>query len=379
MQLNAFFARALRTLGPIAMLGTAGPAAAGIEEQEAGWIFEFFSDSDDVHVVSNAGGYEVRMSGDARLDVSWKHEIVTVPGIDAIPGTPEAVDAITAASRPISGTAAAYQPFTKTRNEVQGGLDWKGFSGGYYVSQEEDYFAQQLFGGMVRELAGFNLSVGASYGWDVIEPLADDDGHTEASEKSTAHANLVLTRALTPKTELQGGVEMTNVSGLQHNPYRNVYVGGTRVPERHPEDRMRRAAFLKLSQYFMNRSSVRVSSMLYQDDWGVSSHTLNVALNQYITDPVTVRYRYRWYTQNAADFYRDEYVEPNGVDGYQTGDYRLSSFSAHLLGARVAWDLGRPFGWKVLEGTGLMFQYERYFNTHNFSANLFESGITFTF
>ncbi len=372
--------RVLATLSPLAFFGAVAPAAAGIEEQEAGWIFEFFSDSDDVHVASNSGGYRMALTGDARLDVSWKHERVTVPGIDAIPGTDEATDAITAASRPISGTGSAYQEFTKIRNEAQGGVSWKGIEGGYYVSQEEDYFAQQLSAGATRVLPGdVTLSAGASYGWDKIEPLADDDGATEASEKTTAHANVVVTHAFTPTTEVQAGVEMTNVEGLQHNPYRNVYVAGAGVPERHPESRSRRAAFLKLSQYLMNRSSVRISSMLYEDDWGVSSHTLNVALHQYVTNPVTVRYRYRWYTQNAADFYREEYTEPNGVDGYQTGDYRLSSFSAHLLGARVAWQLGRPFGWKALEGTGLMFQYERYFNTHNFSANLFESGITFTF
>jgi hypothetical protein len=102
-------------------------------------------------------------------------------------------------------------------------------------------------------------------------------------------------------------------------------------------------------------------------------------LNQYVSDPIAVRYRYRYYTQGAADFYRDEYTEANGVGGYQTGDYRLSSFSAHLLGARLSWGLGRPFGWRMLEGLQFSLEYERYFNTHNFSANMLESGLSFTF
>jgi hypothetical protein len=380
VQLTASSVRALAACGPLMLLAAPAPVRAGIEEQEAGWIFEFFSDSDDVVVTSNSGGYGASLTGDARLDVSWKREVVRVPGIDAIPGTDEAVDAITSASRPISGAGSAYQDFTKTRNEAQGNVAWKGLSGGYYVSQEEDYFAQQVSAGGSRVVPGdIALSFGASYGWDDIEPLEDDDGSTTPDSKTTKHANVVATRAMTPTTELQGGVEITNVEGLQHSPYRNVYVDGARVPERHPDQRSRRAAFLKVSQYFRNRSSVRVSSMLYEDDWGVSSHTLNVLLHQYVTDPVRVRYRYRYYTQDAADFWRDEYTEPNGVDGFQSGDYRLSSFSAHLLGARIGWDLGRPFGWKALEGVGFMFQYERYFNTHNFSANLFESGFTFTF
>jgi hypothetical protein len=209
--------------------------------------------------------------------------------------------------------------------------------------------------------------------------LADDDGAASDSKKTTKHINMIATRPFTPATEVQVGVELSQVDGLQHNPYRNVYVAGSRVPERHPGERLRRDAFFKISQYLMNRSSARLTYKIYEDDWGVGSHTMTASLHQYVSEPVTVRYRYRYYTQSAADFYRDEYLEQNGVDGYQTNDYRLSEFSAHLLGAKLTWGLGRPFGWRVLQDVKLFFEYERYFNTHNFSANLVESGIAFTF
>jgi hypothetical protein len=363
----------------IALLVFASRVHAEIEEQQATYVFQLFTDSDDVHVMSNSGVYGVGLAQDTRVDVQWKHEVVVVPGIDAPPGTSEAADAITAASRPISGAGAGYQDFSKSRNEIEGGVRWKALTGGYYVSKEEDYFAQQISASMARMISDVAVSAGASYGWDAIEPLADDDGVSGDFEKTTMHMNVIATRAFTPTTELQAGLELTDVSGLQHNPYRNVYVAGSNVPERHPEDRMRRDAFLKVSQYLKNRSSARLTYKIYDDDWGVSSHMVIASLQQYVSEPITVRYRYRYYTQGAADFYRDEYTEPNGVDGYQTGDYRLSSFSAHLLGARLSWGLGRPFGWRVLEGVQLSLEYERYFNTHNFSANLLESGLSFTF
>jgi hypothetical protein len=179
---------------------------------------------------------------------------------------------------------------------------------------------------------------------------------------------------------LRLGVELTQVSGLQHDPYRNVYVAGANVPEKHPNERSRHDAFLGVNQYFSNRSSVSVEYRLYEDDWGVSSHTVGVKLNQYVTDAFTVRYRYRYYGQAAADFYRDEYTEVGGVGGYQTNDYRLGDFGAHLFGGRVLW---RP--WPMIGGPGfmtgaeVMFSYERYFNSNNFSANIIETGLLIAF
>ncbi len=382
MQLSCSTLRraAIAAAPALALSAAPSPAAAGIEEHEAAYVFRFFSDSDDVSVVSNGGDYGMTLSGNAAFDLEWKRETVIVPGVDAVPGTTEAADAITAASRPIVGANAAFEEFRKSRNELEGGVRWKGLTGGYYVSSEPDYFAQQVSGSASRVFFDdVTLSIGGAYGWDRIEPLADDDGLAAEDSKSTRHVNVIATRAFTPTTEVQAGAELTHVEGLQHNPYRNVYVDGGRIPELHPDSRSRRNAFLKVNQYLMNRSAARVSYMLYDDDWGVSSQTVNASLHQYVTEPVRVRYHYRYYTQNAADFWRDEYTEAGGVGGLRTGDYRLSAFSAHLLGARMTWDLGRPFGVEALNGVRLSFEYERYFNTHNFSANLFESGITFTF
>jgi hypothetical protein len=61
----------------------------------------------------------------------------------------------------------------------------------YYVSNEADYLAQQVAGHYDLELMNqqLNLSFGSSYGWDDIEPLADDDTQTAASTKTTLHMN----------------------------------------------------------------------------------------------------------------------------------------------------------------------------------------------
>ena len=96
----------------------ATPAVADpfrLEEQEATYLFRHFSDADHVHVSSHFGFYDVAMENDWKLRLRYNHERVTVPGVSAPAGSPEAIDAITTASRPISG-ADDLEDFSKVRN-----------------------------------------------------------------------------------------------------------------------------------------------------------------------------------------------------------------------------------------------------------------------
>jgi len=370
----------------IALLAGApvAPAAADpfrLEEQEATYLFRYFSDADHVHVSSHFGFYDVEMENDWKLRLRYNHERVTVPGVSAPAGSPEAIDAITTASRPISG-ADAYEDFTKVRNEVVASLDRGPARLGYYVSTETDYFAQQVDGTWTQAFAQENtyLSASASYGWDRITPLEDSDTVAQDDHRNTIHGSLVLTQLLSKSAVLRLGGELERVQGHQHNPYRNVYAGGGPVPERHPSDRHRRDLFARLNRYFGNRSSVQLDYRYYTDDWGVESQTVAARLSQYVGPHVIARYRYRYYDQGAADFYRSEYADATGIGGFRTGDYRLRPIQAHLFGGML--DLGLAAipplpSW--LDRSRLTLSYERYFNDVNFSANVFETGLSIDF
>lgn len=359
-------------------LATAQP---GVIQRNLGYTFDLFSDVDGVDVYSHHTAAGVDMSRSVSMLLQWTHDIVVIPAIDAPPGSQEAVDAITTASRPITSAGDPYQDFVKVRDEVQGSLTWKGARGGYYVSTESDYFAQMVTVAYDHGFMHDNLTLSGtvSYGWDDITPVADVRVSNVPDWQTTRHANLIATQVLTPITVLRVGAEVNRVEGLQHDPYRNVYVGGTNVPESHPRERDRYDLFARVSQYVYNRSSVKLDYRYYQDDWGVSSHTIGVKLNQYVTDDVVVQYRYRFYSQAPSFFYRDEYGLAGGVDGYQTGDYRLGDYSAHLFGGQLLWLPRGLADMRVLERANLLFSYEHYFNTNNFSANLFETGLQVSF
>lgn len=350
------------------------------DEPALGTLARVFSGSDKVSVRSLMGDYTFNAPRDISLAIHWNNERVTIPAIDAAVGSAEAIDAITTASRPIAGNA--FQDFTKIRNEFQGALTRRNAALDYYVSTESDYLGQQIGVRYERDMSNdqLNVAFGSSYGWDAIAPVADDDTQTADDTKRTLHWNAVATRIVTEKTLVRVGVEYNLVDGIQHNPYRNVYAGGTNVPERHPDHRERRDLFVRLNQYLDNRSSLKLSYRLYNDDWGIDSNEIGSKLSQYLTQGVYAQYQYRYYTQSDADFYQSAYPTIDGVGGYLTGDYRMAALSSHLFGVAVNLDfavLTADTAW--LRRLRARMSYDRYFNSNNYSANILESGVDFRF
>jgi hypothetical protein len=381
VQVTPRFACTLLAAGlTVACAGPVAAQGASDDEPAAGTLLRWFTDSDHVRVrsLSTDMAWPLKASGD--FSFHYNNEQVLIPGVSAPPGSQEAVDAITTASRPIAGNA--YQDYVKVRNEVQGEYARGPAALSYYVSSESDYLAQQVGGRWNRDFRQqtVNLSVGSSWSWDDIEPLTDDDTAQGPARKTTLHWNAVMTEVLTPNTLVRYGIEYNLVNGLQHNPYRNVYAGGTHVPERHPDERQRRDAFVRINQALPSRASLKLSYRLYDDDWGILSHELGTRLSQYVTRGLSVRWEYRWYTQTAAYFYRSEYADVNGIDGYRSGDYRMNQLSSHLFGGALRADLdafapSRTF----VRRLSLWLDLERYFNSNNYSANVLESGVDFRF
>ena len=366
----------------VCLAAASARAQPAMGASSAGWLAHFFADVNGVDVVSLYADYGLRTRSDVQASLEWTHDIVIIPAIDAPRGSAEAVDAITTASRPIGDADQPYEDYIKTRDALQGNVAYRAVSTGYYVSSESDYFAQMVSLGWQRDLDrdNLNLAAGLSYGWDSIEPLADDSGTAAPAARRTLHGSLVATRVLDPRTTLRLGAEFDRVTGQQHDPYRSVHAGGAIVRERHPDERLRRDLFLRLSRWLGNRSSVKADVRLYGDDWDVGSTTLGLRLSQYVTDDLVIGYRYRYYTQSAAWFYADDYASADGIDGYRTGDYRLGDFGAHLFGGRVTWTpRGLTRRWRFLDDVELVLGFERYFNSYNFTASIYETGVRVAF
>ena len=367
----------------IAACVASAPPCAAVDAGDASTLntmMRYFTDTDHIIVRSVTNDYSLPLHGDMMLAIHWNNEQVTVPAVRAAVGSQQAVDAITTASRPIAGNA--FKDYVKQRNEMEGEVTRGHAALDFYYSVESDYLAHQLGGRVDRDYLNqmLNVSLGTSLDWDEIKPLRDDDTRTGASTKTTLHWNAVATEVLSPTTMVRYGVEYNVVQGLQHNPYRNVYAGGTHVPERHPDHRQRRDGFVKLNQYLSSRASLKLNYRLYNDDWGITSHEIESDLNQYVTHSVSARYQYRYYTQGPAWFYRPEYLTTSGINGYLSGDYRMNTLASHLFGVSLHVDMDALAVTHPLLGrTALWLNYERYFNSNSYSANILETGLDFHF
>jgi hypothetical protein len=341
----------------------------------------FFSDNAGMSVQSPTVELVKSLSRKAILSLRYSLDRVSLPPVRGIAGIPAPIDGITGASRPVGATGIA-EAYSKNRNELIAGLDYRGLSFQGYYSHESDYIGRLATVAVSGDFNQKNTNLTASYsqGFDDIDPSGSGKHYTKASQA----VNLTLTQALSPKSSIRLGADVQRLTGYQSNPYRTVYVGGDHYYERHPQNRLRAAVYMKYNAYLAQSArgaALWLEGRYYQDDWGVQSKTIGVKFYQYLSPSVLVRYRYRYYTQTGADFYSASYPL-QGVPEYYTADYKLQPFVSHLFGVMLECDLsalGKKSSIGLFENSTLDVKYERYFSSNDFSANVFQIGLTFNY
>jgi hypothetical protein len=255
------------------------------------------------------------------------------------------VDAITSASA--AAGAPVDQEFDEQRYELGAGylheLAAMRLGGQLRASYEPDYTS--LFGGLRGEidLADKNTVLGAaaSFGHDWI----DDSALPEMSQRiddtlTTYLGSLSVSQLLSRNVVASLTYDLSYLDGFQANPYRTMFTtSGQSLPENHPRTRTRHAVAGSGRVFVPSTATTGIGSYrFYTDDWGVRAHTLEVRALQEL-GPVEVGARYRLHSQIAADFFRDSYPML-ALDDFISDDQKLSDFSSHTVGARVAAPLG---------------------------------------
>ncbi len=307
---------------------------------------------------------------------------------------PPSLDAVSSASRP---SRQSKSDFRKNRGQIIGGVE-QGLgedtkvNGSYYFSQEVDYSSNSFIGGITQELfeKNFTVSLRMQYTMDSVgEILAT--GAILNRFKETHQASLIVSQLLSPTTILRLGGDAMRNHGFLSNPYRKkVLTEGSAssvadtVTERHPGLRFRQAAWAEVSQYLRGLEGSLVVNYRYSwDDWGMDSHTLSLKLNKYITPDWIMSPEYRYYVQSGVDFGDYAKGDPFAFDAL---DYKLKAFSSNNVGMGLTCFL-RAFGkdhptWDFLTNTSVSLLYFHYFNdaeADNFSANILETRIKFSF
>jgi len=207
----------------------------------------------------------------------------------------------------------------------------------YTRSDEDDYDSNAIaLDGAFNSADGLTTwSAAISASSDDIEPTQGVvPTNTLKDSKDIRSAWVGVSRIVSKRAIVRFGLGYTYRDGFLTDTYK--------LNDRRPDERKEWTASAGYRQFFESANgALHADYRYFDDDWGISSHTLDLAWYQNIGRHTQLIPYLRYYTQHEADFFY------NLVDfsaRYYADDYRLSAFGAVTTGLR----LRREFGnWAV--------------------------------
>ncbi len=200
------------------------------------------------------------------------------------------------------------------------------------VSIENDYLA--INGGLSgeRNFPGKNttLSGGVGFSYDEISPEDADQFRTrQNSEDKQSYSGFAsISQVINRHSLIESTINIQHSRGFLSDPYKLVLVGIRPQADTRPDERTQISWLTSYRQHFARiDGTVRADYRFYIDDWGTNSHTMELAWHQTLFRNIQIIPSVRYYSQKEADFYAISFPVPRS-DGYQTSDYRLSTFGA---------------------------------------------------
>jgi len=118
--------------------------------------------------------------------------------------------------------------------------------------------------------------------------------------------------------------------------------------EKRPDLRTRNALFFK-TVHHLEEDVINFSYRYFWDDWGITSHTLDMKYRYEMNAGNYLQPHLRYYMQDAADFYKHDLVQGAGADvdlagnvlvNFASSDYRLAEFDSITLGLKYGFPVG---------------------------------------
>lgn len=272
------------------------------------------------------------------------------------------VDSVTSASIDVETTASEY---TEDRTETSLGLQYLTgrsiMSFGYTSSDENDYRANSAHFNISQSMFGdlTNVTLGYSLGWDEV---GNNNDPTFEEDVDRQHYRVGISQILTKDWILDFGYEGITDEGFLNNPYRSVRyldntvpVGYSYEPELYPRTRTSNAAALRTKYYLPYRAALHGEYRYFEDTWNIKAHTFQLGYTHPWRDKWIFKLKYRYYTQDKADFY-DDLFDRSEQTNFRARDKELSTFNSHTIGFGTSYEFVRS--WNMVERGTLNFSYD---------------------
>ncbi|MBA3848725.1 MAG: hypothetical protein C0502_01860 [Opitutus sp.] len=221
-------------------------------------------------------------------------------------------------------------------------------------SRESDYVSD---GASLNAVVDFNeKNTGLFVGLSATDDTLRVFHQTDWAGKRSVDALLGMTQLFGPHTKAGLNLGWGRSTGYLNDPYkiitkRTELLPGIFLPltfrENRPAERKKRNVFASLNHALpAARGAIDASYRLYDDSFGITSHTLAVAWFQKLGAQIIVIPSFRFYRQTAADFYRvsltgttitpSNLPQPGGP--FYSADYRLAACRSLTPGLKVVWN-----------------------------------------
>jgi hypothetical protein len=283
------------------------------------------------------------------------------------------VDTISSASIDVVTTGASPDGYSEERTQYGFGVDYlRGdttMSVGYSTSEENDYQADTLSFAISQDIFGglTTISLGYGSGSDEVSRRGDD---VFADEVDRHAYRLGVTQVITRNLIMALNYEAVADEGYLNNPYRQVRYVDPADPanwltqgEVYPRTRASNAVAVRGKYHLPYRAAVSGEYRFFTDDWGIDAHTLEAGYVHPLGPRWLFDFKYRYYTQNAADFYSDLFPYAN-AQNYLARDKELSTFQSHGPHLGVTYTFLDRQGERPLKSTVNLF-YDYYIYTYD--------------
>jgi hypothetical protein len=349
----------------LALVAVASPARAQVAEFDTAHSV-FFEAPTRTHMFVYSPSVDVQVSPWSWLDVrgGWEADVVSGASVKTKAGP-----AYGATHSPdVVTTASVHDLRNLGRGEFTVKGDATSLTAGYAYGTEHDYRSHSLHVSARTDAFQHNTQFELSYSrnfdsvcdrvqsvsasgptrWIALE--SSTDCFTSAAGRTSRPIAIDTYEASwaqswTPVVATQLTYSAQLVDGFQSDPYRSVILAeGIQAQEHEPNERVREAVTARVAWYVRSlKGALRVALRGYHDTWAIESGSVEIEAEKSFGEAFRVLLRGRFYKQNGAVFWSDDYtggIPPQGPRGqYWTGDRELSPLSNWLLGLRSVWTL----------------------------------------
>jgi hypothetical protein len=196
------------------------------------------------------------------------------------------------------------------------------------------------------------------------------------SPRDSYSASLSLSQIINKRLQVLFLTDITYQQGFLSLPFYRVYFNNnTEKTELLPSQRFKLPVGARANYFLGNSIIIRSFYRFYVDDWGITSHTIDLETAIKITPFFSVAPFYRFYTQTAVNYFAP-YKMHAPTDQYYTSDYDLSAFHSNFIG--TGFRISPPKGilgeqnWSMLE-----IRYGHYMQSNTLNSDIISLNLKF--